>query len=72
MVNWLEAFNKSNLPTIYISLDQAKGSGIPSEILKVIDIKRIVFDCTMQHRILTQMLGVMLNENLLLKEQFAL
>lgn len=72
LVNWLETFNKSNLPTIYISLDQAKGSGIPSEILKVIDIKRIVFDCTMQHRILTQMLGVMLNENLLLKEQFAL
>lgn len=72
LVNWLETFNKSNLPTIYINLDQAKGRGIPPEILKVIDIKRIVFDCTMQHRILTQMLGVMLNENLLLKEQFAL
>lgn len=72
LVNWLTAFNKSTLPTIYINLDQAKGRGIPQEILRVIDVKRIVFDCTMQHRILTQMLGVLINENLLLKDQFAL
>ena len=72
LYNFLVTFNKTSLPTIYINLDQAKGRGIPSEILKVIDVKRIVFDCTMQHRILTQMLGVMLNENLMLREQFAL
>lgn len=72
LMNWLETFNKKNLPTIYLNLDQAKGRGIPEEILRVIDVKRIVFDCTMQHRILTQMLGVMINENLLLREQFSL
>ena len=72
LYNFLVTFNKTSLPTIYINLDQAKGRGIPPEILKVIDVKRIVFDCTMQHRILTQMLGVMLNENLMLREQFAL
>lgn len=72
LANWLEAFNKTSLPTIYISIDQVKGRGIPPEITKVIDIKRIVFDCTMQHRILTQMLGVLINDDLLLREQFAL
>lgn len=72
LINWLTTFKKDKLPTIYLANDYVAANGIPKEILSVIDIKRIVFDSTMQHRLLMGMLGVFLNDNMLIKEQFKL
>lgn len=72
LINWLTEFKKSKLPTIYLASDYVAANGVPKEISTVIDIKRIVFDSTMQHRLLMGMLGVFLNDNLLIKEQFRL
>ena len=47
---WLNKNNKSNLPTIYLNDQYVLGSGIPKEIIPIIDIHRIVLDVTIQHR----------------------
>lgn len=72
LVNWLIEFRKDKLPTIYLAGDYVAANGIPKEILSVMDIRRIVFDSTMQHRLIMGMLGVFVNEDLLIKEQFKL
>ena len=72
LVTWLTAYSKKDLPTIYLNESYIQSNGIPEEILSVIDIKRIIFDTTLQHRTILETLGVMLNENLTIKEQFNL
>ncbi len=67
---WLEKYNKKDLPTFYINESYVQGNGIPNEISSVIDIKRIVFDTTMQHRLILETLGVLLNEEKMIHEQF--
>ena len=59
-----------DLPTIYLNETYIKSNGIPKEILNVIDIKRIILDVTMQHRIILETLGIMLYNDLLVSEQF--
>ena len=65
-------YSKKDLPTIYLNETYVAGSGIPEEIQSVINFKQIVFDTTMQHRIILETLGVLLNEELTIKEQFKL
>lgn len=67
---WLEKYNKKDLPTFYISETYVKGNGIPEEIAMIIDIERIVFDMTMQHRLVLETLGVMINQDKIISEQF--
>lgn len=68
--SWMVKYNKKDLPTVYLNESYVAGSGIPEEIQSVINYKQIVFDTTMQHRIVLETLGVMLNEELLVSEQF--
>lgn len=68
--SWLIKYNKMDLPTIYLNETYIKSNGIPKEILNVIDIKRIILDVTMQHRIILETLGIMLYNDLLVSEQF--
>lgn len=70
LFNWLEKYNKKDLPTIYLNESYVQGNGVPKEIADIIDIKRIVFDTTMQHRLILETLGVFVNEELLISEQF--
>lgn len=67
---WLDKYNKKDLPTIYLNEIYVAGNGIPEEIINVINIKQIVFDTTMQHRLILETLGVLLNEDFLISEQF--
>lgn len=67
---WLEDHNKKDLPTMYINETYIQGSGIPDEILRVIDIKRIILDTTSQQRIILASLGVMLDDNFTVGELF--
>ena len=69
--DWLIINNKDRLETIYLSEEYVKGYGIPVEIIKVVDIKRIVLDLTMQHRVILETLGVLLDEETTVSEQFA-
>lgn len=68
--DWLNRYGKKDLPTFYISEMYAIGAGIPAEIIPIIDIKRIIFDSTMQHRLILNNLGVMLQDDLTVSEQF--
>lgn len=67
---WLLDHNKNNLPTLYLNQSYADGSGIPPEMASIIDVRRIVFDTTLQLRVILESLGVHLNEDKLVKEQF--
>ena len=67
---WLVANNKANLPTIYLNDTYVSGSGIPKEILSIVDIERIILDVTIQHRVIMETLGVVLYKNKLIGQQF--
>lgn len=67
---WLIANNKGNLPTIYLNDTYVNGSGIPEEILSIIDIDRIILDVTIQHRVIIESLGVVLYKEKLISQQF--
>jgi len=69
---WLTNYNKKSLPTVYLNISYVLSNGVPIELSKIIDIKKIVLDTTLQHRIILESLGVMLNENRLIKDQFNL
>lgn len=67
---WLDKYNKSNLPTIYLFDGYADANGIPKEIISVIDINRIILEVTIQHRIILETLGLIINDEELIKDQF--
>ncbi|WP_396190564.1 family B DNA polymerase, partial [Flavobacterium sp.] len=69
---WLNKNQKSNLPTIYLNDSYVLGSGIPKEIISIIDIQRIVLDVTGQHRVILETLGVLLYKDRMIKDQFKL
>ena len=66
---WVTENKKGNLPTIYLNESYVVGSGIPEEIKSIIDIKRIILDVTLQHRIILETMGIMLYDELLVGEQ---
>jgi len=70
LAGWLERYGKKDLPTIYLNEIYVLGNGIPNEIIRIIDIKRIIMDITIQHRVILETLGVMLQEDKLIGEQF--
>lgn len=67
---YLIKYNKKNLPTIYLNEVYVIGNGVPDEIVRIIDIKRIIMDITIQHRVILETLGVLLHEDKLISEQF--
>jgi len=70
LVGWLIENNKKDLPTIYLNIDWVAAYGVPDEILRVVDVKRIVLDVTIQHRVFLETLGVMLYADKMINEQF--
>lgn len=70
LTRWLEENKKDKLPTVYLNDMYVLGSGIPDEIMRIIDIKRIILDVTIQHRVILETLGVMLYSEKLVGEQF--
>jgi len=69
---WLERYSKKDLPTLYLNETYVKGNGIPEEIINIIDIKRVVFDMTIQHRLILETLGVLINDEKMIHEQFVI
>lgn len=67
---WLLKYNKTNLPTVYLNEVYVRSNGIPKELMSIIDIKRVVLDVTLQHRVILETLGIMLYPELLVKDQF--
>lgn len=70
LLDWLVRNNKKDLPTIYLNDIYVKGSGIPAEILSVIDIERIILDVTIQHRVILETMGIILYDDRLVGQQF--
>lgn len=70
LVTWLTTYKKSSLPTVYIHDGHLASYGIPKEIYGIINIKKIILDTTMQHRTILETLGVILNDELTITEQF--
>lgn len=70
LADWLTRYSKKDLPTLYLYEGYLISNGIPEEIFPVIDLKRIIMDTTLQHRTILATLGVMLNDDLTIREQF--
>lgn len=67
---WIRKFNKKDLPTIYLNEQYVLGNGIPKEISKIINVKKIILDVTIQHRIILETMGLIIDENKTISEQF--
>ena len=72
LTDWLVRNNKKNLPTLYLNDTHVIGSGVPPEILSVVNTNRIILDVTSQHRVILETLGPMLYTDRLVKDQFRL
>jgi hypothetical protein len=70
--DWLVKYNKDRLETIYLNEGYVLAYGIPQEIKQVIDVNRIVLDITIQHRLILETLGVLIDGDRLVSEQFKL
>ncbi len=70
LTRWLEENKKDKLPTIYLNDMYVIGSGIPDEIMRIIDIKKIVLDITLQYRLIIEALALILYNDMLIKDQF--
>lgn len=57
MRKWSTTYGKDKLPTIYISAQYVKSSGIPSEIKPIINVDKIVLDLTIVNRMILETLG---------------
>jgi len=65
---WMKTFNKKELPTIYLPLDYVKAFGIPDEIKKAVNTKRIILDLCRIYYILLEMIGFYKKEELLISD----
>jgi transcriptional/translational regulatory protein YebC/TACO1 len=54
---WLVKYNKTSLPTMYLSQDYVRAFGIPKEIKEIMDVKRIALDLTVVYRLVLETLG---------------
>lgn len=68
LVAFCEDHNKKIIKTFYISVDYVEASGIPEEILDIIDYKRIILDLTNVRRMLLDTLGNIQRDGYLLME----
>lgn len=62
--------DKKDLPTIYLNEEYVRAFGIPDIFVSIIDIKKIILDVTIQHRLLLESLGLVIDEDLLISEIF--
>lgn len=68
--DWLIRFNKQSLGTVMLSEEYIAGNGVPVEIAMIVNSRKIVFDITLQLRVVLGTLGVLLHDDLLISEQF--
>jgi hypothetical protein len=67
--DWLAKYNKTSLPTMYLSTDYVKAFGIPVEIKSIINVKKIVLELTITDRMILETLGYFPKHEWLLTEQ---
>lgn len=70
LARWLLNHNKKALPTIYINEEYVLSKGIPQEFIPIINIKKVILDLTLNYRLILGSMGVMLEPNILVREQF--
>lgn len=68
MLGWMQRHGKTKLPTIYINRNKAFNQGVPSELLSVIDVRRVILDMTLSYRLLLSTLGYFPKDNWLVRE----
>ena len=68
--SWLKRNARNSLPNVYLYENFIRENGIPKEFMKVLDIENVVMDMTTQMRTIIESLGIVLNEKLLIKDQF--
>ena len=54
---WMVDHNKSTLKTLYFSIDHLEGSGMPEEVVDIIDYNKIVLDLTLARRMALDSFG---------------
>ena len=68
---WLSTRNKTNLPTMYLSIMYVRAFGIPEEIKAIMDVRKIVLDLTYSNRLVLATLGYFQKKGMLVSETFS-
>lgn len=66
---YLERTGRTEVPTMYLSKDFLEGYGIPNEIMRAVDTRKIVLDLTVTDRMVLETLGYRPKFETLLSEQ---
>ncbi len=67
---WMEKNNKSSISIFYIPTEVLGKTGLPIEILDIIDYRRIILDCCNVFKIILETLGVYLNDKALVSDSY--
>lgn len=68
--SWMNSRNKKTLPTILIPLEMAKMHGIPTEILPVMGVRRMISDLTKIFSLILETLGFYTNEDVMIYDRY--
>lgn len=68
MTEWIKTHKKINLPTIYLPVEFLTGNGMLSEVIPIIDTKRVALDLCNVYYILLETLGYIKKPDYLVSE----
>jgi len=70
LTRWRDATDKKALNTLYFSLDHIAASGMPKEVIPIMNIERIVLDLTLSRRLILGTLGYFPKPDMLISHQY--
>lgn len=70
LISWLNKQNKTSMNTFYIAISYVQGYGIPEEIARITNVRKIVLDLTLVFRIILEALGFFVKKDWLVSDYF--
>lgn len=70
LTRWRDATDKKALNTLYFSLDHIAATGMPKEVIPIMNIERIVLDLTLSRRLILGTLGYFPKPDMLISHQY--
>jgi hypothetical protein len=68
MTNWMNKYNKKQIPTFYVEATHMYSNGLPKEMAEVMDYRKIILDMTKIFKIIGEACGLFIKTDKLLSE----
>ena len=70
LLQWIKATDKKALNTLYFSLDHIAATGMPKEVIPIMNMERIVLDLTLSRRLILNTLGYFPKPDMLVSHHY--